>query len=217
LEYLNTVIVKEVFVSYTLYYFPIRGRGEQVRLFFRAFDIAFEDVHTKRDAFLELKKEGPAALTFGSLPMLQDGSFRLCQSPVILSYLASKHDAAPSDPQQSAMADAIAWGAEDLRMQYFKLFGDEAETKQAEFVAGSWQQRWLPNLDGLLELNGAPGHFVGDSLSHADIAVWDVLDAILINIDAAELDGFSHLTAFYDTFRARPAVAAYIESGERLS
>lgn len=204
-------------MSYTLYYFPIRGRGEQVRLFFRAFEIAFEDAHTKRDAFLALKKEGPAMLAFGSLPMLEDSSFRLCQGPVILSYLARKHDAAPTDPQQGAMADSIAWGAEDLRTQYFKLLGDEAETKQAEFIAENWQQRWLPHLDGLLELNGAPGHFVGDSLSHADIAVWDVLDAILSNIDAAKLDGFLHLTAFYDTFRARPAVAAYIESGERLS
>jgi len=204
-------------MSYTLYYFPIRGRGEQVRLFFRAFDIAFEDVQTKRDAFLALKKEGPATLAFGSLPMLEDDSFRLCQGPVILSYLAGKHNVAPSDPQQSAMADAIAWGAEDLRTQYFKLFGDEAEAKQAEFVAGDWQQRWLPHLDGLLEINGTPDYFVGAGLSHADIAMWDVLDAVLINIDGAKLDGFPRLTAFYNAFCTLPTVAAYIESGERLS
>lgn len=204
-------------MSYKLYYFPIRGRGEQIRLLFRALDIAFEDVHVKGDAFQKLKKQGPATLAFGSLPMLEDGAFRLCQGPAILSYLARKHNAAPSDPQLSAKADAIAWGAEDLRMRYFKLFGDEAETKQAEFVAGDWQQRWLPNLDGLLALNGVSGHFVGERLSHADIAMWDVLDAILINIKTATLDGFSHLQAFYDAIRSRPAVAAYVESGKRLS
>ena len=204
-------------MSYKLYYFPIRGRGEQIRLLFHALDIAFEDVHVKGDAFQELKKQGPATLAFGSLPMLEDGTFRLCQGPVILSYLARKHDAAPSDPQLSAKADAIAWGAEDLRMRYFKLFGDGAETKQAEFVAGDWQQRWLPSLDGLLALNGVSGHFVGERLSHADIAMWDVLDAILINIKDAKLDGFSHLQAFYDAIRSRPAVAAYVESGKRLS
>jgi len=123
------------------------------------------------------------------------------------------------------MTDSIAWGAEVLLTQYFKLFGEEANTKQAEFVAENWQQRCLPHLDGLLELNGNPSnnpgdnppHFIGSSLSHADIAVWDVLEAILINIDAATLDGYSHLVAFYDPFRARPAVAAYIESGGRLS
>jgi glutathione S-transferase len=204
-------------MSYKLYYFPIRGRGEQIRLFFQALDIPFEDVHVKGNAFAELKKQGPATLAFGSLPMLEDGTFRLCQGPAILSYLARKHDAAPSDPQLSAKADAIAWGAEDLRMRYFKLFGDEAETKQAEFVAGDWQQRWLPRLDGLLEFNGASGHFVGERLSHADIAMWDMLDAILINIKDAKLDGYSHLQAFYDAIRSRPAVAAYVESGKRLS
>ena len=204
-------------MSYTLYYFPIRGRGEQVRLLFHALDISFEDVHVQGNAFPELKKQGPEMLAFGSLPMLEDGTFRLCQGPVILSYLARKHDAAPSDPQLSAKTDAIAWGAEDLRMRYFKLFGDAPETKQAEFVAGDWHQRWLPNLDGLLALNGVSGHFVGERLSHADIAMWDVLDAILINIEAATLDGFSRLQAFYDAIRSRPAVAAYVESGKRLS
>ena len=48
-------------------------------------------------------------------------------------------------------------------------------------------------------------------------ALWDVLDAILSNIESAKLDGFSHLQVFYDAFRAVPAVSAYIDSGERLS
>ena len=69
-------------MSYTLYYFPIRGRGEQVRLFLHALEVPFDDVLVQRDQFLELKKQGPAMLTFGSLPMLQEdaeGAFRLCQ------------------------------------------------------------------------------------------------------------------------------------------
>ena len=204
-------------MSYKLYYFPIRGRGEQVRLFLHALDIPFEDVRVTRDHFLELKQQGPAMLYFGSLPMLEDGAFRLCQGPAILSYLARQHDAAPSDPQLSAKADAIAWGAEDLRLRYFKLFGDESEKARSEFVAGDWQTRWLPSLNGLLELNGTTDHLVGDQLTHADIAVWDVLDAIVGNIQSANLDGFSRLQAFYDTLRRRPAVAAYVESGKRLS
>ena len=199
-------------MSYKLYYFPIRGRGEQVRLFLHAIEIPFEDVLVKRDQFLELKKQGPSMLYFGSLPMLEDGEFRLGQGPAILSYLARKHGAAPSDPQLSAKADAIAWGAEDLRLRYFKLFGDDSEKARGEFVAGDWKTRWLPSLNGLLELNGNSGHFVGDQLTHADLAVWDVLDAILENIQSASLDNYSGLQAFYDSVRSRPAVAAYVES-----
>ena len=204
-------------MSYKLYYFSIRGRGEQVRLFLHALEIPFEDILVKRDQFLELKKQGPATLYFGSLPMLEDGEFRLCQGPAIISYLARKHGAAPSDPQLSAKADAIAWGAEDLRMRYFKAAGKDKEQEQSEFVSGDWKTRWLPSLDGLLELNGNTGHFVGDQLSHADIAVWDVLDAILANIPSASLEGFSGLQAFYNGVRSRPAIAAYIDSGKRLS
>ncbi len=204
-------------MSYKLYYFPIRGRGEQVRLFLHALEIPFEDVLVKRDQFLELQKQGPSMLYFGSLPMLEDGEFRLCQGPAILSYLARKHDAAPNDPQLSAKADAIAWGAEDLRMRYFKLFGNDSEKTRGELVAGDWKTRWLPSLNGLLELNGNTDHFVGDQLTHADIAVWDILDAILGNIQSASLDDFSRLQAFYDTLRSRPAVAAYVESGKRLA
>ena len=204
-------------MSYKLYYFPIRGRGEQVRLFLHALEIPFEDVLVKRDRFLEVKKQRPAMLTFGSLPMLEDDEFRLCQGLAIISYLARRHGAVPNDPQLSANADAIAWGAEDLRMRYFKLFGDGSEKARGEFVAGDWKTRWLPCLNGLLELNGNTGHFVGDQPTHADIAVWDVLDAIAVNIRSARLEGFSRLQAFYDTVRSRPAVAAYIESGKRLS
>jgi len=199
-------------MSYKLYYFSIRGRGEQVRLFLHALELPFEDVLVKGDQFLELKKQGPSTLYFGSLPMLEDGDFRLCQGPVILSYLARQHGAAPNDSQLGAKADAIAWGAEDLRTRYFKLLGDDGEKAQSEFVAGDWKTRWLPSLNGLLELNGNSGHFVGEQLTHADLAVWDVLDAILENIQSASLDNYSELQAFYDSVRSRPAVAAYVES-----
>ena len=198
-------------MSYKLHYFQIRGRGEQVRLLLHALELPFEDVLAKGDQFLALKEQGPAALYFGSLPMLEDGAFRLCQGPVILSYLAVKHGAAPNDPQLKSKADAIAWGAEDLRQQYFKLFGDGSQEVQSAFVTGDWQTRWLPSLNGLLELNGYNGHFVGDTLSHADIAVWDVLNAFEEYIPAASMDGYAALQAFYESVRSRP-VAAYVAS-----
>ena len=104
----------------------------------------------------------------------------------------------------------LTLGAEDLRMQYFKLFGDGAEGKQAEFLKGGWSERWLPNLEGLLELGGNREHFVSNELSYADVAVWDVLNAFLTYIPGANLDGFEGLRTFYDAFAARPPVAKYL-------
>lgn len=199
-------------MAYKLYYFQIRGRAEQVRLLLHALELDFENIGVKREQFLQLKAEGAATLYFGSLPMLEDGSFRLCQGPTILSYLAGQHGAKPNDPQLSAKADAIAWGAEDLRTRYFKLFGDDKDKTQAEFLGGDWQTRWLPSLNGLLELNGNTGHFVGQQLTHADIAVWDVLDAFLNYIPAASLDGYSAVQSFYASVGSRPPIAAYVAS-----
>jgi glutathione S-transferase len=198
-------------MSYKLHYFAIRGRGEQVRLLLHALEIPFDDVRVNRDQFLEMRAEGPGTLYFGSLPMLEDGSFRLCQGPTILSYLARKHGAVPTDLQLSAKADAIAWGAEELRMRYFKLFGEDRDKARAEFLQGDWQERWLPSLSGLLEINGNCGHFVGQDLTHADIAVWDVLDAFQVYVSAS-LEGHPTLQTFYHTVLGLPALAKYLAS-----
>lgn len=197
-------------MALTLYYFPIRGRGEQVRLLLHALEVPFDDVHVKRDEFMEMKKQGPATLAFGSLPMLDDDGFKLVQGPAIMSYLGRKYGAAPTDPKLCAKADAIALGAEDLRMQYFKLFGDEAETKRAEFLKTGWTSRWLPNLEGLFALGGSREHFVGKAFTFADVAVWDVLNAFVTYVPSATLKGFDGLEAFYDAFATRPAVAKYL-------
>src|ERR1700743_3327998 len=144
-------------MSYRLWYFPVRGRGEQIRLFLHALGQPFENVPVTRDRLAELKKEGPQLLAFGSLPLLEDGDFRLVQGPVIMSYLAHRHGLTPENLQQAAQASVITLGAEDLRSKYFSLFGEGSEAKQAAFLAGDWKIRWLPSFEGLLKLNGNTG------------------------------------------------------------
>jgi glutathione S-transferase len=202
-------------MTYRLTYWNKRGRGEQLRLLLNELDAPYEDVHVAGQVFLDLKQQGPSKLMFGSIPMLEDGDFRVCQGPVILRYLADKHGIGPTDPQQAAVADAIAWGAEDLRMRYFTLFGPRGEKAQREFIAGDWKSRWLFSLDGLLELNGDTGHFVGSSLTHADIAVWDAVNAVLDWVEGASLDGAPRLQRFYDGVKQRPRIAAYLASDRR--
>lgn len=199
-------------MTYRLSYFSIRGRGEQIRLMLRALGQDFEDVHVKRDQFLEMKKDGPKTLAFGSLPMLEDGDLKLVQGPVILGYLARKHGIAPLDLKAAARADAIALGAEDLRTKFFGLLGEGMEEKQAAFVNGDWKTRWLPSLEGLLKLNGDTGFFVGSSLTHADIAVWDVLDSVLAKIKGATLEGYPGLVAFRERIAALPALASHLQT-----
>lgn len=202
-------------MSYKLYYWPLQGRGEQVRLLLHELRQDFEDILIKPDGeFQKLKKQGAKTLYFKSVPMLQDGDFKLVQGPVIMNYLGRKHGLMPGDLQLAAKTEALVLGAEDMRMAYFRSFGDSdaAIEKQAVFVKDEWRLRWLPSWNELLEINGDNGFFVGDQLTQADIAVWDALDAVTHWIKGANLDNYDRLLRFSDSVSRRPNIARYLNS-----
>ncbi len=183
-------------MAYRLFYWALRGRGEQIRLLLNELEQDYEDVYVAVDAdFPRLKREGPGTLYFGSVPMLQDGDFKLVQGPVIVNYLGRKHGIMPSDSRAAARTEAMVLGAEDMRMAYFRLLGDgdRAAEKRSKFVDGEWNDRWLSAWNGLLELNGGNGYLVGSSLTQADLAVWDALDAIVTWIEGAKFGAFGRV------------------------
>ncbi len=101
-------------MAYRLFYWALRGRGEQVRLLLNELEQDYEDVHVVKDAdFQRMQREGPGTLDFGSVPMLQDGDFKLVQGPVIMNYLGRKHAIMPSDFQAAAKTEAMVLGAEE--------------------------------------------------------------------------------------------------------
>ncbi len=202
-------------MKYKLYYWPMQGRGEQVRLLLHELGEDFDDIHIKPDGeFLTLKKQGAKTLYFKSVPMLQDGDFRLVQGPVIMNYLGRKHGLMSNDLQAAAKTEARGFGAEDMRMAYFRAFGDsdEALEKQALFVKDQWKPRWLPSWNELLELNGDNGFFVGSELTQADIAVWDALDAITHRIEGANFGDYDRLVRFHESIGRRSGIANYLSS-----
>ena len=72
-------------MAYRLFYWALRGRGEQIRLLLNELGQDYEDVQvTPQGDFAKLKAEGAGTLAFGSVPMLEDGDFRLVQGPVIM-------------------------------------------------------------------------------------------------------------------------------------
>ncbi len=202
-------------MTYRLTYWRKRGRGEQIRLLLNLLAEDYDDIYVEQGpTFDALQAQGATTLPFGSIPLLEDGDFKLVQGPVILGYLARKHGLLPDDSRVRAHADAIALGAEDLRMDYFRLLGRSAEKQQA-FLTGKFRRRWLPRLESLLILNDARC-FVGNGFTHADVAVWDALDAIVTWIPGAELSAFSTLAAFYARFADEPRIATYLHSDRRI-
>ena len=132
-----------------------------------------------------------------------------------MNYLGRKHGIMPVDPQAAAKTEALVLGAEDMRMAYFRLLGKDTTQRQTKFVSGDWKDRWLPAWSGLLDLNGDTGYFVGSSLTQADVAVWDALDAIVTWVEGVRFGAFGTVERFYESIRARPAIAKYLESDRR--
>lgn len=199
-------------MTYRLSYFPFRGRAEQIRLMLHALQQPFEEVPVNRQMFMDMKKQGPKTLPFGSLPVLEDGELRLAQGPVIVGYLARKHDRCPADVGLAARADAIALGAEDLRTKYFSVQRKEAD-EHKEFLDGDFSKRWLPSFEGLLEESGT-GFFAGDGWTHADIAVWDALDAVATYLTDAgvRFSGYERVKALRDRIAELPGLADYLST-----
>ena len=52
------------------------------------------------------------------------------------------------------------------------LFGEGSDKKQEEFKTATWPDRWGPNLEKLLAGNA---WFVSDDITHADVAIFEVL------------------------------------------
>ena len=94
-------------MAYRLFYWAVQGRGEQVRLLLNELRQEYEDIHVVKDGdFTKMKREGPGTLSFGSVPMLQDGDFTLVQGPVIMNYLGRKHGIMPNP--RAALKQATA-------------------------------------------------------------------------------------------------------------
>ena len=131
-----------------------------------------------------------------------------------MNYLGRKHGLMSNDVQLAAKTEAIVLGAEDMRMAYFRAFGDsdEALKKQAQFIQDQWKPRWLPSWNELLELNGDNGFFVGSDLTQADIAVWDALDAITHWIEGANFGDYHRLVRFHESIGRRAGIANYVSN-----
>jgi glutathione S-transferase len=116
----------------------------------------------------------------------------------------------------SSQLDSIAWGAEDLRILFFKTaFGSDEDKKKnsAEFPA-KVADRWFPNFNKLV---GSGPFFLGQAhATHADFAVFDIIWTILSHPVFGEsskkaLQANPALNAWYDRINALPAVHSWIE------
>jgi glutathione S-transferase len=205
-----------------LTYFDGRGRGEQIRLLLHEVGAPFEDNRISYSTFGKMRITPQSKLSFHSVPLLEDGEYSLVQGPVIMSYISRKFGLYPKDWKEGLHADAYTLGAEDLRTLGFAhddavkkaRTGDAlAQKRVKEFVDAKWKSRWLPNLERLLIANSSKSGFcVGNSITHADIAFFDVVTYITQGFPDAVIDKKQTPVAFqwYEQIKQRPNISQYL-------
>jgi glutathione S-transferase len=191
---------------FTLEYFALRGLGEQARLLLEASGTAYDSVFYFQGPGSDYKAHAP----HGQLPLLRDAElgkdFIICQSGAIVRHIARVLGLDGADARAKAECDMLFFLSKDVKKELDNFWSDDAE-KTAKL------HRYLKVVDGLAPRNGA--HFVGDSLTFADIAIFESID-LFHELKPSFFDAYPALTSFVKSFRQLPNVAQYLASARRL-
>ena len=209
----------------TLFYFPLRGRGETLRLTLSLKNIEW---HESVPEYSSLKATaGSSEFPFGQLPTMTINGFHLAQSDAILRHLGRMYGLYGETLEEHARVDEALLGVESIRTKYVELvymhsFSDEAKKKYAadhiakESVNTRNGGAHFAYLEGLLVRNG--GDFlVGKSVSIADIQLFDMVDLHLRQCAFPDeiRSLYPSLVSHHDRIAAIPQIHAYLNGPKR--
>ena len=100
----------------TLTYFPLRGRGETIRLALEAFQIDYLDNQISGEEW-SIEKTQKNKFPFGKLPQLTDNEKNIVESNAILLYIQRKVAKLSNEDDQSKLEQFI-FALEDIRKAY---------------------------------------------------------------------------------------------------
>jgi len=158
--------------TYKLTYFALRGRGEVARLIFAAAGVAYEDDRIEREKWPAFKPNTP----FKQMPLLSvNGGPPLPQSRAIELFLSRRFGLLGKTDIEAAFIHAVLEELTDIRLKYNDL-KNTANAEAKEAAIAKFQKETLLDYFAWLEAytkdHGTAGHFVGDSLSVADIVFY---------------------------------------------
>ena len=195
--------------EFTLNYFNGRGRAEITRLIFTAAGAKFTD--NRIADWPATKAETP----LGQLPYLAVDNVKLPQSIAIARYVAREFNLAGRNNLEQAQADAIVDTILDLvNFYYSKVFPIQDATEKAEafqkFLADQGA-KGAANLETLIGLYGSNGHAVGDALTWADLAIFDVT-SVLFSKHPTFGSSYPRLSAVHSTVNNHAVIAEYVKN-----
>jgi glutathione S-transferase len=196
-----------------LYFLPVRGHCEAIRMILHYGELEFQDVVIALVDWDNVKKTSDIA-PFGQLPSLRLPSGEIiAQSGAIVRYVAKLAKIYPTDPAEAARADMIYEFAQEFSiinplLNFYPVLTDEWSKAYSSFFGEELPQQ----LSLASNLLGTDNWFFGGSLPHhGDFELFHCFDSCLL-INSGVLDNFPLLQAYYERMKAMPAIQHYLEN-----
>lgn len=224
---------------YQLYYWPgLQGRGEFIRLALAEGGIDYVDVARRPEAegggvpsLLRVMGEGASVPPLAP-PILVAGELVLAQVANILLFLGRRHGLAPSDDAGLYHANQLQLTVADFVAEVHDThhpiaIGEAYETQQVEakrraaYFAKNRIKKYLAYFERVLESrdNLGEAYLFGADPSYVDTSLFQIMRGIEYAFPRAYArvePEVPRLRALRDAIAARPRIAAYLGSPERL-
>lgn len=200
-----------------LIYFDARGRAEPARLMLELRGVPYEYEKMPLDQWMSPggKERALQCTPFGQLPILEDGSFTLCQSRAILRYVARKLGLYGESLEEQARVDEVYETADEIFMdlalfhwnnEFHEKRADHRETSRSKLER---LQAYFTKRRADAEHWVRPGHYtLADVMMAFTLETWLPMHPGLV-------EGFPELHRFMTSFFSTDGVREYVRSGRR--
>jgi len=187
-------------------------------MLFALADVPYEDERVEISDWPTKKTTLP--LLFGQLPLLTIDGVVYAQSIPISRYLAEKFGFPGKTDLDKLRADMVVHYCEDLLMAMSKLSlifekDEKIKAEKSSKFEKEELHKYLANFEKILKENkGGDGFYVGDSITWADLAVYQHVTSFIKShscIDVTpHLTGYPKLTALLQRVKTNPKIATWI-------
>ena len=202
-----------------LSYFDAPGRANLTRLAFKASGTSFVDTRVSFEEWPKIKADPssvPSQL-FGTMPTIKHGDVLIGTSAATCVYAAELGNLVGSTAQDRAVCQMLVNTNEELRVLMLNCLSGSEESKATNLAAlGDSVVKFLTAIERVLERKTSNGPFFLDTLSLADLAVFDNVNSPYPGLRAlgVDLTAYPKIVACADAVAAAsPAVAAFVAAG----
>nr|ABG57180.1 prostaglandin D synthase-like isoform 1 [Ciona intestinalis] len=186
---------------YKLYYFPVKGRGEVIRLIFACAGVGFEDIRIPFEEWPARKHEMP----FGQIPILEVDGKKMSQSSAVCRYLAREFNLYGKDNYAGYKSDEFGDAMYDVMLKL--PWAEKDEKKKEELTKIAVNETIPPMLLPFEEY--LQGDYWAGELTIGDITFATCADHLL-SLKPDIFDATPKLKALKERVFSIPNIAKYV-------